>query len=161
MFLSGVNFLIVDTPEFIFLPQNTTVTHGSNISLHCQAFSSPPNSILWTRENNTPIKSGYMLYERNFTVVIPNAEKSDAGKYICTAQNLNNSQLNRISRYAYVTVNCKYYTNKYISLLSNQLIYFLCLIDHISFVCSFVRLFICLFVHLLIQSFIHCLFYFY
>ncbi|KAK3746865.1 hypothetical protein QZH41_008123, partial [Actinostola sp. cb2023] len=93
-----------DPPDITTSPDNTTVTQGDVIILTCQASGNPPVSISWSRANNVSIKPGHTISDD--TLTIPNAVKSDAGKYICTAKNVYGGQKYTKTAHAYVIVKC-------------------------------------------------------
>lgn len=97
-------FLIVDSPFITTAPKATQVTQGDTISLLCRANGNPAPTISWSKESGN-IKDGHSTSGN--TLVIPNAVKSDAGKYICKARNVYEMATHSATASAYVTVKCK------------------------------------------------------
>ena len=78
-----------------------TVLEGSNLQLTCKASGQPEPNITWTKENAG--KTGVVQEGKVLTVT--NINKTDAGKFTCTAYNGFGKPENRT---VYVTVTCEY-----------------------------------------------------
>ena len=92
-------FSIVDAPEILVTPSNTTIIEGNIAVLFCNATGSPKPNVTWTKagENQT-LSSSEMLQLRNLRGV-------DCGtEYKCTFMNY----LGSVEASAVVTVHCKY-----------------------------------------------------
>lgn len=97
------NSLCTDPPEITKPPVNTTVTQGGSIILHCQATANPVAGISWKKEH----KAVFLTHSPDGKLTINNAEKSDAGKYICIGRNKFDNRNYTAKAAAFVTVKCK------------------------------------------------------
>ncbi|CAL1264725.1 unnamed protein product [Larinioides sclopetarius] len=89
--------LIVNVPpQFTVEPKNSTVVLGNTVWLDCAAVGFPAPSILWKKLIYTENTAGDFTYVHssprahrynNGTLVISDAEESDAGAYLCQANN--------------------------------------------------------------------------
>ncbi|XP_031556797.1 protein amalgam-like, partial [Actinia tenebrosa] len=90
-------------PHITVAPPNITVVQGDEIVLSCTADGYPPPSISWTKADGV-IKAGHTV--AGGTLRIPDAIKTDAAKYICTAKNTYDSREHTDSATATVIVKC-------------------------------------------------------
>ncbi|KAF8789131.1 Down syndrome cell adhesion molecule-like [Argiope bruennichi] len=83
-------------PQFTVEPKNSTVVLGNTVWLDCAAVGFPAPSILWKKLIYTENTAGDFTYVHssprahrynNGTLVISDAEESDAGAYLCQANN--------------------------------------------------------------------------
>ena len=81
----------------VILPQNKTVNESNPVLLRCEASGYPAPTITWT-------KDGRKLQGAQRTVNIAQSRKSDAGRYVCTADNGVGQPR---TAEAYITVQCK------------------------------------------------------
>ena len=82
----------------VILPQSKTVNESNPVLLRCEASGYPVPTITWT-------KDGRQFQAAQRTVKIGQSRKSDAGRYVCTADNGVGQPK---TAEAYVTVRCKY-----------------------------------------------------
>ena len=80
-------------PTIIEAPQNKTMNEGNRLQLTCKASGQPTPTITWT-------KDGHQLGK---TVDIQNSKRTDAGTYVCEAEN----KVTQVTASAQVTVQCK------------------------------------------------------
>ena len=84
-------------PQIVILPENKTVSESNPVLLRCEASGYPAPTITWT-------KDGRQLPGAQRTVNIGQSRKSDAGRYVCTADNgIGQPE----TAEAYITVQCK------------------------------------------------------
>ncbi|XP_061672486.1 hemicentin-1 [Syngnathoides biaculeatus] len=73
-------------PAFKELPGDITLNKGQDLSLSCHAQGTPPPVISWT-VNNIPYLGASVDEAGRNTIVIDNVATSDAGTYVCVAEN--------------------------------------------------------------------------
>ena len=81
----------------VILPQNKIVNESNPVLLRCEASGYPAPTITWT-------KDGRQLHGAQRTMNIAQSRKSDAGRYVCTADNGVGQPK---TAEAYVIVQCK------------------------------------------------------
>ena len=84
--------------QLVMVPQSKIVNEWNPVLLRCQASGYPVPTITWT-------KDGRRLLGAQRDVNIAQSRKSDAGRYVCTADNGVGPPK---AAEAYVTVQCKY-----------------------------------------------------
>ena len=80
-------------PTITEAPQTKTINEGDRLQLTCKASGQPTPTITWT-------KDGHQLGK---TVDIQNSKRTDAGTYVCKAEN----KVTQVTASAQVTVQCK------------------------------------------------------
>ncbi|XP_077377558.1 hemicentin-1 [Festucalex cinctus] len=73
-------------PAFKELPGDVTLNKGQDLALSCQAQGTPPPVISWT-VNNIPYPGVAVDEAGRNTIIIDNVTMSDAGTYVCIAEN--------------------------------------------------------------------------
>ncbi|XP_061624718.1 hemicentin-1 isoform X2 [Phyllopteryx taeniolatus] len=73
-------------PAFKELPGDVTLNKGQDLALSCHAQGTPPPVISWT-VNNIPYRGASVDEAGRNTVIIDNVTVSDAGTYVCFAEN--------------------------------------------------------------------------
>ncbi|XP_036382492.1 hemicentin-1 [Megalops cyprinoides] len=73
-------------PAFKELPGDVTLNKGQQLTLSCHAQGTPPPTITWT-VNNTPFPGASVDAAGRSSLVIENVTASDAGTYVCKADN--------------------------------------------------------------------------
>lgn len=96
--------MVLDSPSITTRPNDITVTKGDRLVLTCHANGNPSPTISWSKESGS-IRPGHPTF--GSALVIPDAVKSDAGKYICTATNVYGMTTHITVASAYVAVQCK------------------------------------------------------
>ncbi|KAM7412141.1 hypothetical protein PAMA_021885 [Pampus argenteus] len=90
--LANVNIMVMNIAPLILTKnyQEYTVTLGGDIVMNCSVFSSPPPTISWTKEDDTPeaVEGKRVFSLQNGSLQITRAEKADSGKYVCVAFNM-------------------------------------------------------------------------
>ncbi|XP_013862624.1 hemicentin-1 isoform X1 [Austrofundulus limnaeus] len=81
-----VRLSINTRPAFKELPGDVTLNKGQSLALSCHAQGTPPPSIAWT-VNNRPFKGAAVDEAGRSSVIIENVTVSDAGTYVCLAEN--------------------------------------------------------------------------
>ncbi|XP_029434740.1 basement membrane-specific heparan sulfate proteoglycan core protein isoform X5 [Rhinatrema bivittatum] len=76
-------------------PQRTTISQGGEVSLRCQVSGNPPYYFYWSREDGRSISSNAQQRAKGEELHFPIIQASDAGVYICTCRNLQNSNTSR------------------------------------------------------------------
>ena len=80
-YLSKIIF--ADPPSIFLAAKGYNFTEGDDIQLECRSDGRPSPTVTWRKNGGYPLikfKSGERL-------VIVNASRSDAGDYLCTAEN--------------------------------------------------------------------------
>ena len=75
---------------FEIKPKNETVNEGGNVTFQCNATGNPSPTLSWTKNGNAIINQSFnniVLTEDSQTLTINNAQRNDAGIYICDATN--------------------------------------------------------------------------
>ncbi|KAM7404540.1 hypothetical protein PAMP_011882 [Pampus punctatissimus] len=84
-------YFVLDIAPLILTKQyqEYAVTLGGDIVMNCSVFSSPPPTISWTKEDETPetVEGTHVFSLQNGSLQITRAEKADSGKYVCVAFN--------------------------------------------------------------------------
>ena len=80
-------------PTITEAPQSKTINEGDRLQLTCKASGQPTPTITWTKDGNQLGK----------TVDIQNSKRTDAGTYVCKAEN----KVTQVTASAQVTVQCK------------------------------------------------------
>ena len=80
-------------PTVTEAPQSKTINEGDRLQLTCKASGQPTPTITWTKDGNQLGK----------TVDIQNSKRTDAGTYVCKAEN----KVTQVTASAQVTVQCK------------------------------------------------------
>ena len=80
-FISSEN--IPDAPSITPNSTRYNFTEGNDIELSCVTDGRPPSKVTWTKVG----KSSNMVYPDGRTLVITNANRTEAGTYRCTATN--------------------------------------------------------------------------
>lgn len=96
--------MVLDAPSITTRPKDIAVTKSDRIVLTCHANGNPSPTISWSKESGS-IRPGHATSGNN--LVILDAVKSDAGKYICKASNVYGGATHTAVASAYVTVKCK------------------------------------------------------
>ncbi|XP_072244443.1 hemicentin-1 [Leuresthes tenuis] len=73
-------------PAFKELPGDVTLNKGQSLALSCHAQGTPSPIISWT-VNNSPYKGAIVDEAGRSSVIIDNVTLSDAGTYVCVAEN--------------------------------------------------------------------------
>ncbi|KAF6729918.1 Hemicentin-1 [Oryzias melastigma] len=73
-------------PVFKELPGDVTLNKGQSLLLSCHAQGTPPPVISWT-VNNIPYEGGVVDEAGRSSVIVENVTLSDAGTYVCVAEN--------------------------------------------------------------------------
>ncbi|XP_056132043.1 hemicentin-1 [Lampris incognitus] len=73
-------------PAFKELPGDVTLNKGQSLSLSCHAQGTPTPVISWTT-NNVPYAGATVDEAGRSTIFIENVTRSDAGTYVCVAEN--------------------------------------------------------------------------
>ncbi|XP_074526683.1 hemicentin-1 [Halichoeres trimaculatus] len=73
-------------PAFKELPGDVTLNKGQSLALSCQAQGTPAPVISWTI-NNAPFPGATVDEAGRSSVIVDNATMSDAGTYVCIAEN--------------------------------------------------------------------------
>ena len=93
----------------------TSIKEGETLNLTCSVESFPPARITWTKLSDENMLNGTETDLQNDTETyvweesgmgsffIPNVTAADSGQYICTANYLNNTRMEKVD----VTVICK------------------------------------------------------
>nr|XP_015827628.2 hemicentin-1 [Nothobranchius furzeri] len=81
-----VHLSINTRPAFKELPGDVILNKGQNLALSCHAQGSPPPTISWT-VNNRLFKGATVDESGRSSVIIENVTMSDAGTYVCLAEN--------------------------------------------------------------------------
>lgn len=88
--LANINIMVMNKAPLILTKdfQEYAVVLGSDITLNCSVFGSPPPSISWAK-GQTPLsrRGERVLHLQNGSLQIISAEKDDSGKYVCAANN--------------------------------------------------------------------------
>ena len=86
-----ISYVIPGPPTFLLTPSKfRDVVEGEVLTVECQAFASPPPSIIWMKESSIlNISTSESVQDRVATsrLVISNFSLSDAGEYSCVAMN--------------------------------------------------------------------------
>uniref|UniRef100_A0A1A8NYH0 Neural cell adhesion molecule L1-like protein n=1 Tax=Nothobranchius rachovii TaxID=451742 RepID=A0A1A8NYH0_9TELE len=92
--LSNANIMIRNLPPMILTKdgEGYFAVESRGVTLHCNAFSSPPSTITWSKEDSSETVEGsrFKIHD-NGSLEISRAEKSDAGQYTCLAKNTEGS----------------------------------------------------------------------
>ncbi|XP_072334658.1 basement membrane-specific heparan sulfate proteoglycan core protein isoform X2 [Scyliorhinus torazame] len=87
----------VDRNPFLvtIFPERTKVEQGSTVILKCQVFGQAPFYFYWSRADGQPLSSRVQQRDQGEELLIREIKSSDAGTYICTCRNMQNTNSSR------------------------------------------------------------------
>ncbi|XP_041819085.1 neural cell adhesion molecule L1-like protein [Chelmon rostratus] len=92
--LSNANIMIMNLPPMILTAamEDYSAVEGKGVMMHCKVFSSPPSTIIWSKDDSSESVEGprFTLHD-NGSLEIYSVEKDDAGQYTCLAKNIEGS----------------------------------------------------------------------
>ena len=81
-------FLLSVPPYFVVKPVNKSVVQVKTLWLHCHANGSPVPKLRWLKDGMPVNSSGRVTVYFNGSLSILSTQVSDAGKFICEAENV-------------------------------------------------------------------------
>uniref|UniRef100_A0A3Q2Y7I6 Neural cell adhesion molecule L1 n=1 Tax=Hippocampus comes TaxID=109280 RepID=A0A3Q2Y7I6_HIPCM len=88
--LANANIMVMNLPPMILTKEGEdyTAVDGRGVMMHCNAFSSPPSTITWSKDESSESLVGpRFTVHGNGSLEIYRAEKEDTGQYTCYAKN--------------------------------------------------------------------------
>ncbi|KAL4655901.1 neural cell adhesion molecule L1-like protein [Arapaima gigas] len=89
--LANANILVMNLPPMILTEdsQEYAAVVGSNVMMHCRVFSSPPSTIMWTKDDTeTSVEGERFSVHDNGSLEIHSVQKEDMGQYTCFTTNV-------------------------------------------------------------------------
>ncbi|KAM9343567.1 cell adhesion molecule L1-like a isoform 2-T6 [Pholidichthys leucotaenia] len=87
--LANVNIMVTNVAPVILTSDNQEYAAilGGEITMNCRVFSSPPSTIVWSKDETTVEGERFSPLENGQLLKIVSAEKGDSGKFVCVANN--------------------------------------------------------------------------
>ncbi|XP_047203055.1 neural cell adhesion molecule L1-like protein isoform X2 [Girardinichthys multiradiatus] len=92
--LSNANIMIMNLQPMILTndEEDYSAVEGKGVIMHCKVFSSPPSTIIWSKDDSSEsIQGPRFTVHDNGSLEIHRVEKGDAGQYTCLAKNTEGS----------------------------------------------------------------------
>ena len=109
LFTCGFFLLHLVPTNIIGISGKTTVLHGENLQLTCEASGQPEPNITWTKEKPGKQRNTGVIQGRQ-VLTITNINRTDAGIFTCTAYNGFGKPEKQT---VYVNVTCEYALEKH------------------------------------------------